>query len=368
MIRIRFEAGSEEHFAIRYSPLLECALSLHVLVAPKQHALLHPGVRRMRALPPDLKRRILAFAFLFRWHLPDLLLATSPAQNESFESELARLSTHPPELLLEEFGRPLYDHRGRYGEGIYNDPTVRETMLRRSTIYGESSHRLAALLLADPATFTQQFVDLLEDYWQLAFAREWRSAEPRLRRAVTESELLLATAGIWSVLGRLPPHCRANRAQRELHIDLPHEHAVDISASDPLVLSPSLFVWPHLLVNCDRPWPRTLVYATPQQSREAQPRIPPEELLGALRALADDTRLRVLKLISEHPRTTQELAPLVGLSPAGLSKTLRRLREAGLITGRRDGYYVVYSLAPDRLIAVSTAIHEFLNQYDSLSL
>jgi DNA-binding transcriptional ArsR family regulator len=162
----------------------------------------------------------------------------------------------------------------------------------------------------------------------------------------------------------LPPHCHTDPERRELRIDLPHEHVVDVSASNPLVLSPSAFVWPHLRVNCDRPWPTALVYATQELARQAQPRIPPADLLRGLRALADDTRLRVLKLIAERPRTTQELAPLVGLSIAGLSKTLRRLADAGLITARRDGYYVVYSLVPDRVNAVSAAISEFLDRQD----
>jgi DNA-binding transcriptional ArsR family regulator len=349
MIRIRFAAGSEEHVAIGFSSLLECALSLHVLVAPSRHALLHPWVRRMRRLPPDLKRRVHAFAFLFRWHVPDLLLPTMPTgfATAGFESELGRLSAYPPELLLEEFARPLYDHEGRHGEGIYNDPTVRATLLQRAAAYGRPSRRLAELLLDDPAEFTAQFVCLLEDFWQSAFGREWHWLEPQLRASVTESERLLATSGIWSVLGRLPSHCRAHPSRRELEIDLPHEHTVDVSASRPLVLSPSFFVWPQLRVSCDPPWPTTLIYAAPQQFREAQPRIPPGELVGALRALADDTRLRVLNLIAERPRSTQELAPLVGLSPAGLSKTLTRLTEAGFVTSRREGYYVGYSLAPD---------------------
>jgi len=365
MIRITFGAGSEEHLAIRYSPLLECALSLHVLVAPDQHALVHSWVRRMRVLPPDLKRRIGAFAFLVRWHVPDVLLPTSSARRESFESELARLSAQPPELLLEEFARPLYDHGGRHGEGTYEDPTIREAMLRQAASYGESSRLLAELLLADPTRFAQEFARLLEDYWETMFAREWRWIEPRLRESVAESEHLVASSGIWSVLGRLPPHCRASPEWRELYIDLPHEHTVEVSASNPLVLVPSFFVWPQLRVSCDPPWDVTLVYATPEQARDAQPRIPPDELVSALRALADDTRLRVLKLISERPRTTQELAPLVGLSAAGLSKTLRRLSDAGFITRRREGYYVVYSVARDRLDAVSAAVDAFLNQAES---
>jgi helix-turn-helix protein len=127
----------------------------------------------------------------------------------------------------------------------------------------------------------------------------------------------------------------------ELQIDLPHEHAITVSVDNPLVLSPSVYVWPHLRVSCDPPWPTALVYAAPSVARDVAPRIPPSDLLLILRALGDDTRLRVLKLIAERPRTTQELAPLVGLSITGLSKCLRRLAEAGLVSARRDGYYVV---------------------------
>ena len=360
MIRIRFEGGSEQHVVIGYSPLFETALSLHVLVAPKDHALAHPWVRRMRTLDPELKRRVLAFGFVLGRNLPDVLLPAETASADGFQSGLARLTDQPPELLLEEFGRPLYDHGGRHGDGVYDDPAVRETMLHRASGYGEASRRLAELLLADPTAFAHEFARLLEDYWQASFGGEWPSVEPRLRASVVESKALLVTSGLWSVLGRLPPRCRVDPEQRELQIDLPHAHTIDVTARRPVRLVPSLFVWPELRVSCDGPWPVTLVYAAPQQTRDAQPRRPPGELLAALRALADDTRLRVLKLISERPRSTQELAPLVGLSSAGLSKTLGRLSDAGLITSRREGYYVVYSLAPDRIDEVSAAVHEFL--------
>ena len=83
------------------------------------------------------------------------------------------------------------------------------------------------------------------------------------------------------------------------------------------------------------------------QTREHRPK--PPELVGAFRALDDPTRLRILQLIARRPRSTQELAALVGLSAAGTSKHLRALSAAGLVTTRREGYYVVYSLAAERL-------------------
>ena len=59
--------------------------------------------------------------------------------------------------------------------------------------------------------------------------------------------------------------------------------------------------------------------------------------------------MRILEQLARQPRSTQELAPLVGLSEAGTSKHLRLLAEAGVVTSRREGYYVVYSVADVRL-------------------
>ena len=68
-----------------------------------------------------------------------------------------------------------------------------------------------------------------------------------------------------------------------------------------------------------------------------------------LRAAADPTRLRILQLVAEQPRSTEELAPLVGLSESGLSKHLRALTDAGLLTTKREGWYVLYHLDRERL-------------------
>ncbi len=354
MIRIALPPHPEEHVALAVSPLHECVLSLHVLLGPKHHALHHDWVRRMRALDPALRREIETLGFVYRHQIPDLFLPSADDAPEGFEEEAARLRALPPELLLAALGRPLHDHGGA-GAGAFHDSGVRESILARAR-----DRDTVALLLDRPVEFADRLGAMLERYWRESFAAEWARIEPLLARSIVEAGRLLATVGIWPVLGRLPAHCRVDSERRELQIDLPHEHAVEVSADNPLVLTPSVFAWPHLRVNCDPPWPLSLVYAAPALVREAEPRIPPAELLRILRALADDTRLRVLRLIAERPRTTQELEPLVGLSRAGLSKSLLRLAEAGLVAPKRDGYYVVYSLAPGRLDALSAAIARFL--------
>ena len=77
-------------------------------------------------------------------------------------------------------------------------------------------------------------------------------------------------------------------------------------------------------------------------------------------ALGDPTRLRILGLLAKQPRSTQELAPLVGLTEAGASKQLRLLATAGLLTTKREGYYVVYALQAEKLATLSDELRSLV--------
>ena len=90
----------------------------------------------------------------------------------------------------------------------------------------------------------------------------------------------------------------------------------------------------------------------------------PDALLGALRAAADPTRLRLLRLLAERERSPEELAPLVRMGQAGVSRHLRALADAGLVRTRRDGYYVLYSLVPERIDPLSESVRRFLGDSD----
>src|SRR5262249_58898696 len=84
---------------------------------------------------------------------------------------------------------------------------------------------------------------------------------------------------------------------------LAHEHDVEISRAQPLVLTPSSFVWPHVRVNCDPPFPVGLIYAPASIAEEAGPRLPSEQLLQVLRAAAHDIPLRALGLRAQQPHS-----------------------------------------------------------------
>jgi DNA-binding transcriptional ArsR family regulator len=360
-IRFHLPDDAVERVAFAYSPLLEALLSLHVLVLPKHHPLQHPWVREMRKLDPALKRAIGAYSFLYRSVFPDCVLPSSAGAYLTFDEELERLRALVDETAAYELTRPVYDWGGAAPRvALLDDPSLRRELLANARSVGPETERVVAAGLDDPSGLRDGFADLLAAYWEAAFAAEWERLEPQLADAVTAAGRQLAEHGLYSFLLGLAPQLRVDAAAERFGIDVPHEHVVEVDAGRTLVLVPSIYVWPHVRVNCDEPWPLALIYPAPAVAGAARPELPSAELLRVLRALAEPTRLRVLRLIAERPRSTQELAPLIGISEAGLSKHLRLLAEAGLLETRREGYYVLYRLVPERVRAAGDALPAFL--------
>lgn len=70
---------------------------------------------------------------------------------------------------------------------------------------------------------------------------------------------------------------------------------------------------------------------------------------AAFEALSDGTRRRIVEELAQADRTAGELAGLFDISRPGVSRHLRVLREAGLVTAEPDAQRRVYSLATEPL-------------------
>ncbi|HCT79338.1 MAG TPA: hypothetical protein DGT23_22810 [Micromonosporaceae bacterium] len=64
--------------------------------------------------------------------------------------------------------------------------------------------------------------------------------------------------------------------------------------------------------------------------------VPPNDLLKLLRSLADPTRLQILQLLARRSWSTREMAGLIGLTEAAISKHLKQLRDARLVRLARE--------------------------------
>lgn len=63
-------------------------------------------------------------------------------------------------------------------------------------------------------------------------------------------------------------------------------------------------------------------------------------------ALSDETRLRIVRMLQDGERCVCELTGALDAAQSRLSFHLRTLREAGLVSDRRAGRWVYYSLVP----------------------
>src|SRR5205807_9132866 len=68
---------------------------------------------------------------------------------------------------------------------------------------------------------------------------------------------------------------------------------------------------------------------------------------AAMAALADPTRRAIFELLREGPRPVGELARDLPVSRPAVSQHLRVLKEAGLVTERKDGTRRLYRIEPD---------------------
>ena len=73
-------------------------------------------------------------------------------------------------------------------------------------------------------------------------------------------------------------------------------------------------------------------------------------------ALSSGTRLEFLELLAQGERSVDQLAAMTGVTVANTSQHLQKLRQAGLILGRKQGQYVFYQLTGDNVVGLLEAL------------
>ena len=81
-------------------------------------------------------------------------------------------------------------------------------------------------------------------------------------------------------------------------------------------------------------------------------------------ALSEPMRRRILELLRDGERGVGELVERLGLSQPGVSKHLRVLREAGLVSVRPDGRRRWYGLRPEPLAELDAWLAPYRELWD----
>lgn len=227
--------------------------------------------------------------------------------------------------------------RGQLAEIRATDPAqvARELERCRDTVGDEPYRGLVTSLLPDPERAPDLLAARLHDAWVSLVAPYWGRIRALLERDVEERSRAMTRHGLRRVLDELHPKLRwsapglslADRSDRIVQV-----------GGRGFLLMPSAYLWPHVAATVEEPWPPTIIYpATGIAGLWQASAAPP----GTLGRLLGRTRARVLTAL-DQPISTTALAAVTELSPAGVSRHLLALHDAGLICAARHGHEVRY--------------------------
>lgn len=183
------------------------------------------------------------------------------------------------------------------------------------------------------------------------FAEEEQRIETPLRRSLQRAQELAE---------KLP--------LEQLIVELSQGVEFDRSFFKPtLILAPAYWLTPLLLyLQVDETTLMILFGGRPSGDSLIPGEPVPEDLMKALKALADPTRLRILRYLEEEPHTPSQLARKLRLRAPTVTHHLADLRLAGLVQISMRGETRLYAPRKDYLDQLCRSFERFLRS-DKLS-
>ncbi len=127
-----------------------------------------------------------------------------------------------------------------------------------------------------------------------------------------------------------------------------------------VILAPSLFSRPYNFLLAGQDW-RFFGYPIADEALEpSDPLAPPQSVVRLHRALGDETRLRILKLLASGDLYLTEIAQQLDLSKPTIKHHLAMLRAAGAVTITESGTVIYYTLRRQRFDEMATELKRFL--------
>lgn len=325
------------------SPLIELGCALHVLAEPRHHGRVEwaADVR----LSDVLRSELAQWSWTVR-AIRSRCFATSAATGmPSWQDELDGLRSRAPEELAADLIRPL---RGLPSNSRTTDT---DAVLRWARSRGRSVGELVEALLTDPVEPVRRFLELLEDCWSEWFEDVWEQSRDALAARGRQDRDLAVRDGVAAMLCSLDGAISV-RDKDTLLVQKVQNKRIDLGERS-LLLVPSNYIAPHLFLGEVPGEPLTVIYNAVGRG----PAVPTaQQVRTRLEALAAPERLFVCRAVASEPRTAGEIAGLWGLHPTQVTRHLRALTRAGLVTAERQGRFVAYRLDEDAFRNLGTEL------------
>lgn len=301
-----------ERMRFAYSPLAEVAESLLMLACGHVQPMFQGWFDEVQPRLANVDTTLLTAVVPDHPYLVDFMFAGATDPTTTIEDQLALLVECPPEQLRSDLEMAW---KG------YELPEV------------------ARVLIDDGAAGIRRLADTIGRYWSAAIEPYWRQIRAVLDDDVAYRATRLTKGGIEALLSDLHPE--VSLQGYALRIDKPRHTSDHELAGAGLLLVPSVFTWPHLIVGTGESGTPSLTYGPRGVGAlwEGYSREPAED--DALGALLGRSRAAILISVA-LPHSTTELAFELGQSAPAVSAHLSVLRRSGLVTSWRSGRRVLY--------------------------
>ncbi|OQY84376.1 MAG: hypothetical protein B6D41_15785 [Chloroflexi bacterium UTCFX4] len=265
------------------------------------------------------------------------------------ERLLRRLTTKIRDLPRGVRAEPAFDIQKLLDKEVY----INWLSEKFSGKYDQALEREAHDYFTDPPRMKALIVYHLQTMWRETLRAEWQRVRPMLEEAVNAFR-----AQEFSRLTALEV------ARRVTGQELKAYSEEKIRNVRQLVLVPSAHLGPYLgkFSYADTLW---LLFGAhlPAGTRTGSPALTRSELVVRLSALNDDTRLRILELLSQRKELcAQDMITLLDLSQPAASRHLKQLSATGYVTERRREGNKCYALNRERLDETCELLNRFLGR------
>jgi DNA-binding transcriptional ArsR family regulator len=217
----------------------------------------------------------------------------------------------------------------------------------------EKIEREAYRYVMDPPALQRLVVDHLRHMWDHYLSSEWERMRPVLQEIVRAYLKVDFKGKSFLEAGRLITGQDLDEAR--------WEHSLE--GAKRVVFVPNAHVGPYMPRRASENGEVIAFFSPhlPDWMAKDTPDLTRTEIAIRLGALADDTRLRILRYIAEHGETrSQEIMEALYLSQSAASRHLTQLSAAGFINDRRCEGAKCYALNPERVTDTLQAIASFL--------